>query len=48
MSDSVGVQSVGVDNPITDPRDDVLGRREAAKSFAQSIIRLDASGGAVG
>ena len=40
-------RSVSVDNPITDPRDDVLGRREAAESFAQSILRLDASEGAV-
>ena len=47
MSDSVGVQSVGVDNPITDPRDDVLGRREAAKSFANRVLKLDASQGVV-
>ena len=47
MSDSASVRSVGVDNPITDPRDDVLGRREAARSFVQSVLRLDASEGAV-
>ena len=36
-----------VDDPITKPREDVLGRWNAAKSFAQRILRLDASHGAV-
>ena len=36
-----------VDDPITEPREDVLGRWNAAKSFAQRILRLDASHGAV-
>ena len=43
MSNPAADRSLSVDNPITDPRGDVLGRREAAKSFAQSILRLDAS-----
>ena len=47
MSDSANAPSVRVDNPITNPSDDVLGRRDAAKSFAQSVLRLDASEGAV-
>lgn len=47
MSDSPSARSVSVDNPITDPRDDLLGRRDAAKSFAQRVLRLDASEGAV-
>ena len=47
MSDSENPPSVRLDNPITSPRHDALGRREAAKSFAQSVLRLDASDGAV-
>ena len=47
MSDSANARSVRVDNPITNPSDDVLGRQEAANSFAQSVLRLDASQGAV-
>ena len=47
MSDSASVRLIGVDNPIADPSYDVLGRREVAKSFAENILRLDTSQGAV-
>ena len=47
MSNSAIDPPVRVDDPITEPREDVLGRWNAAKSFAQRILRLDASHGAV-
>ena len=38
---------VRLDNPITDPTEDALDRRDAANSFARNVLRLDASKGAV-
>lgn len=38
---------VPADNPIQKPEQDLLGRDASAKSFASSILRMDASEGIV-
>ena len=39
--------AVPADNPIKDPNDDVLGRKKSAQNFANLVLQLDASEGAV-
>lgn len=39
--------SVGIDNPIRNPADDVLGRAKVALSFAEHVLSLDVAEGVV-
>lgn len=39
--------SIAADNPITDPKDDALGRAKPARSFAEQILSLDSTEGVV-
>ena len=47
MSDNEKGGKIPGDNPIRDPKDDVLGRDEVAESFVRHVLRLDVSEGAV-
>lgn len=39
--------SISADNPITNPEDDALGRSKPARSFAEQVLAVDATGGVV-
>ena len=47
MSDNERGGKIPGDNPIRDPKDDVLGRDEVAESFVDHVLDLDVSEGAV-
>ena len=42
-----GPPTIGADNPIRKPEDDVLGRTKFARCFAEQALSLDATGGVV-
>jgi hypothetical protein len=42
-----GPPTIGADNPIRKPEDDVLGRTELARCFAEQALSLDATEGVV-
>lgn len=47
MSDNERDRKIPGDNPIQDPKDDVLGRNDVAESFVRHVLELDVSEGAV-
>ena len=47
MSDNERDRKIPGDNPIQDPKDDVLGRNDVAESFVNHVLELDVSEGAV-
>ena len=47
MSDNERGGKIPGDNPIRDPKDDVLGRNDVAQSFVDHVLDLDVSEGAV-
>ena len=47
MSDNERGGKIPGDNPIRDPKDDVLGRNDVAQSFVDHVLKLNVSEGAV-
>lgn len=47
MSDDERDGKIPGDNPIRDPKEDVLGRNDVAESFVNHVLKLDVSEGAV-
>lgn len=47
VSDNERNGKIPGDNPIRDPKDDVLGRNDVAESFVRHVLKLDVSEGAV-
>lgn len=47
MSDNERSGKIPGDNPIRDPKEDVLGRNDVAESFVDHVLKLDVSEGAV-
>lgn len=47
VSDNERGGKIPGDNPIRDPKEDVLGRNDVAESFVRHVLRLDVSEGAV-
>lgn len=47
MSDNERDRKILGDNPIRDPKEDVLGRNDVAESFVRHVLKLDVSEGAV-
>lgn len=47
VSDNERGGKIPGDNPIRDPKDDVLGRNDVAESFVRHVLKLNVSEGAV-